>query len=204
VTSIQEGSGVRNLNASEKDGAVGGRQAMDVDMQEYGDLANKTFPGLAMFVRDLNLRDTLASKYEKGMIIREKGITDTSCRVMGMTTTHRYSILSNHMRDFGPFERGTNWGLCVALADARFRVLDVYHYGNRTQILLLHLPENGDWKLYQNTAFNLEKDFTKTLRKRFENKCGEAPIPELATEEWLGRCASPLGMDDNGNFFELE
>jgi hypothetical protein len=83
-------------------------------------------------------------------------------------------------------------------------VLDIYNCGNKTQILLLHLPEDEDWKLFQNIVLSLEGDLIKTSRERFENKCNEAPIPELATEAWLDRCTLPLGMDVNGNFFELE
>ncbi len=186
-----EGTAYRGIRVAEKDA-------------EAIELANKTFPGLKMFVRDVNLPDTIASKYKQGMIIREKGLTDTSVRVTGMITTHRYSILSNHMRDLRFNEKTINWGLCVATADSYFKVLDTYQYGNKTQILLLHLPEDEDWKLFQNIVFSLESDLIKTSRESFKNKCNEAPIPELATEEWLSRCAFPLGMDDNGNFFELE
>lgn len=177
---------------------------MDADKQKYEDLANKTFPGLSMVIRDVNLPEILASKYKQGTIIREKGFTDASFRVMGMVTTHRYSILSNHMADFSEFEHGTKWGLCVANAGSRFKVLDIYKYDNKTQILLLHLLDDEDWKLFQNAVFNLEEDFIKTARERFENKCNQAPVPELTTEEWLARGALPLGMDDNGAFFELE
>jgi hypothetical protein len=66
------------------------------------------------------------------------------------------------------------------------------------------LPEDEDWKLFQNAVFNLEQDFIKTSRERFENKCNLNPVPELAAEDWLARCTFPLGMDDKGNFFELE
>jgi hypothetical protein len=184
-------------------GLMGGK-SMDADYQKYEDLANETFPGLTMFVRDVNLPDTIASKYKQGMIIREKGLTDTSFRVMGMITTHRYSILSNHMRDLRIDEHTINWGLCIATADSHFKVLDIYKYGNKTQILMLHLPEDEDWKLFQNVVFNLEEGFVKTSRERFENKCNLDPVPALATDEWLARCTFPLGMDDNGNFFELE
>ena len=83
-------------------------------------------------------------------------------------------------------------------------MLDIYNCGNKTQILLLHLPEDEDWKLFQNIVLSLEGVLIKTSRERFENNCNEAPIPELATEEWLARCAYLLGMDDKGNFFELE
>ncbi|GEM_PF-276774 len=186
-----EGTAYRGVRLAEKD-----EKAME--------LANKTFPGLTMFVRDVSLPDTIASKYKENMILREKGLTDTSFRVMGMSTTHRYSILSNHMRDLRFNEQTIKWGLCVATVDSYFKVLDIYQYGNKTQILLLHLPEDGDWKLFQNVVFSLEGDLIKTSRERFESKCNEAPIPELATEEWLARCAFPLGMDGYGNFFKLE
>ena len=186
-----KGTAFRGIRLVEKDAAT-------------MELANKTFPGLIMFVRDANLPGTIASNYKKGLIIRERGISDASVRVGGIITSHRYMILSNHMRNLRPIEHGTNWGLCVAPANAHFKVLDIYNYGNKTQILLLHLPEDGDWKLFQNAVFSLEGDLIKTARGSFENNCNEAPIPELATEKWLARCAHPLGMDENGNFFELE
>ena len=186
-----KGTAFRGIRLVEKDAAT-------------MELANKTFPGLIMFVRDANLPGTIASNYKKGLIIREKGISDASVRVGGIITSHRYMILSNHMRNLRPIEHGTNWGLCVAPANAHFKVLDIYNCGNKTQILLLHLPEDEDWKLFQNIVLSLEGDLIKTSRERFENKCNEAPIPELATEAWLDRCTLPLGMDDKGNFFELD
>ena len=123
---------------------MSGEKYMDIDIKRYEELANKIFSGLQIFVRDVNLPDTLASKYKEGMIIREKGSVDASDRIMGMITTHPYSILSSHMRDLRQFEHGTNWGLCVAPLDAHFKVLDIYTYENKTQILLLHLPEDED------------------------------------------------------------
>ena len=71
-------------------------------------IANKTYPGLGIYVRDINLPKHLADKYTKGLIIREKAFTDASNRVMGMVTTHRYLILSNHMANLSSFEHGTN------------------------------------------------------------------------------------------------
>ena len=103
-----------------------------------------TLPGLTNYVRDVNLPAGVASLYNPGTIIRELGFTDASARVMGMATTHRFSILSNHMADFGEMsgdEKALGWGLNVAQAGSRFQVLDVYEKGGKTQILLLHLPE---------------------------------------------------------------
>lgn len=173
-------------------------------IQKMQDAVNRTFPGLMMFVRDVNLSDDIAQKYLPGTLIREKAFVDASHRVMGMITTHRYGILSNHMANLESFEHGTNWGLCVANRDSRFKVLTVHKYCGKTLILLLHLPDDEDWKLFQNVWINIEDDLISTSIKRFENKCDLEAVPELTTDEWLQRCSFPLGMDDGGNFFELE
>ena len=82
-------------------------------------------------------------------------------------------------------------------------VLDVFEYFDMTQILLLHLPDDERWKLFQNVHCNIFDDLVTMSRQRFESKCELAVIPELDTEEWLKRCEFPLGMDENGNLFDL-
>lgn len=62
-------------------------------------VVDKMYPGMALFARDVNLPEVLARRYTPGLIIREKAFTDASDRFMGMLTTHRYVILSNHMAD---------------------------------------------------------------------------------------------------------
>ena len=174
-----------------------------IDIAFYQKLMNDMFPGLQMFVRDVNLPPACASKYIPGMIIKERGFTDASGRVMGMVTTHRYAILSNHMPSLAAFEHGTNWGLHVAQHGSHFKVLDVYEYLGRTQILLLHLPDDDRWKMLRNVKFDLEDNLISTSRARFEIKSVVDPVPELVKEDWQARCAEPLGMDMNGNLFEL-
>ena len=176
----------------------------ELDTKLFEEVINEIFPGLAMYVRDVNLPPAFASKYEPDMIIMEPGFTDASSRVMGMVTTHRFSILSNHMADLGPYEHDTNWGLFVARRNAHFKILDIYEFQGRTQILLLHLPDDNRWKLFENVKINLEDQIIEDSRKRFENKSVQDPVPELAKKDWLARCASPLGMSDDGAFFDLD
>ena len=176
----------------------------EFDTKLFEEVINEIFPGLTMYVRDVNLSPTLAGKYKADMIIRQPGFTDASSRVMGMVTTHRFAILSNHMADLGPFEHGTNWGLYIAKRNAHFKILDIYEYQGRTQILLLHLPDDHRWKLFENVKLNLEDQIIEDSRKRFENKSVQDPLPELAKEEWLARCAFPLGINNSGDFFDLE
>ena len=176
----------------------------DFDVELLEKTINEILPGLTMYVRDVNLAPKLAEKYEPQTIIMERGFTDASCRVMGMITTHRFAILSNHMADFSEYEHDTNWGLFVARNNAHFKVLDIYEYQGKTQILLLHLPDDSRWKMFENVKLSVEEQFIEDSRKRFENKSVQDPVPELVTEEWLGRCSAPLGMTDSGEFFDPE
>ena len=173
------------------------------DLKILQDLINDVFPGIAIFVRDVNLQPACAVKYTQGLIVHERGFTDASCRVGGLFTTHRFAILSNHIGNISMFEHGTNWGLCMAKSGAHFKVLDVYEYQGKTQITLLHLPDDERWKLFINTEISIEKGLVDECRSRFREKCSEEPIPELCTEEWLKRCSFPLGMDENGILFDL-
>lgn len=175
---------------------------MKYSVQEMEAVINDILPGLTMYVRDVNLSPEFAAKYKVGMIIREKGFTDASNRVMGMVTSHRYAILSNHMGDLREYEHDTNWGLFVAKNNAHFKVMDVYEYQGKTQILLLHLPDDDRWKMFENVKLSIEDSFIPDCRTRFENKCMGEVIPELATDVWLDRCKFPVGMSDDGEFFD--
>jgi hypothetical protein len=166
-------------------------------------LFNRLLPDLQIFVRDANLPAQCASKYVPGMVIREKAFTDASSRVMGMVTTHRYNILSNHMADLSEYEHETNWGLCVANANSYFKVIDVFEQNGKTLITLLHLFDD-DWKLFEQLKIVINgTDLVKMSRQRFLDKYQQPPVPELTTKKWLERCSFPIGMSDDGVFWEL-
>ncbi len=171
--------------------------------EELQAICNKLYPGIALFARDLNLPEELARRYTPGLIIREKAFTDASNRFMGMITTHRYVILSNHMQDMSRFEHN-GWGLHVAQKDAHFKVLGQCTHQGRTGIFLLHLPEDESWKLWQTAEFTLDRQLYAMAVERFKAKCIQPPVPELTTRAWLDLCAFPLGMADNGQFWPLE
>ena len=176
----------------------------DIDKNVCEKLVNVVFPGLTMYVRDVNLSPICFSRYEKDMIILERGFTDASKRIMGMVTTHRYAILSNHMLDFSLVVPDNRCGLCVAKNGAHFQVLDIYSYQGKTQILLLHLPDDERWKLFENVHFSMIDQLIETSRKRFQIKAFSEPVPELCEPEWIERCSAPLGMDEAGNLFPLK
>lgn len=171
------------------------------NMARYQQIADKMYPGIALFARDVNLPPAFAAKYVPGLIIKERAFVDASIRFMGMVTTHRYVILSNHMKNMSMFEQGTNWGLHLANMGSHFKVLGQYIHNGKTGIFLLHLPDDEDWKVYRNTEFDMDKKLYQTAVERFIMKADTPPVPELTTREWLDRCAFPLGMDDNGNLY---
>jgi len=177
---------------------------MEIDAVQIEDVINKTYPGLTMFVRDSNLPRIVSENYKKGMIIQEMGFCDASNRVMGMVTTHRYGILSNHMANLTEFEHGTNWGLHVAKSGSRFKVLSNFEYHGKTLILLLHLPDDESWKLFTEIELNIDEELVENCIARFKNKFEEEPIPELAKEDWLERCAFPIGMNEDGGLFDVD
>ena len=84
------------------------------EMKKMEELMNEMLPGLQLFARDINLTPEEAAKFKVGMIVRNAAFTDATSRVGGMVTTHRFSILSNHLFDLSKAEHDTNWGLHVA------------------------------------------------------------------------------------------
>ena len=185
-----------------KEEVHGKSSGLDVPLMEKA--MNDIYPGLAMFVRDVNLADGLADKYIAGSIIREKAFTDASCRFGGLVTTHRYIILSNHMGDLSAFEHGTHWGLHVAQKDSHFKVFGVFRHENKTAIVLLHLPDDERWKLFENVDVDIDETLMEKACQRFVSACAQPPIPELANAQWLDRCWFPLGMSDKGELWPLE
>lgn len=177
---------------------------MKFDEKYIESVVNRTYPGLTMYVRDADLPGRISDKYTKGMIIRERGFCDASNRVLGMVTTHRYAILSNHMSNLSEFEYSTNWGLHVAKRDSRFKILENYEYNGKRLILLLHLPDDESWRIFSEIKLNIDEELVASCIERFKSKCEEEPIPELAKKDWLDRCSFPIGMDDEGNIFDVE
>lgn len=185
-------------NKNPYEGGIPQRDINDRQSPEYR-VIESTFDSASRYVRDVNLNPKLAEKYEIGQIILEKGFVDASSRIGGMMTTHRYLILSGYMVDFSAFEQDTNWGLHVAKNGSKFKVVDIYTVGDKTQILLLQLPE-GFERVFENRT-DVEEEFIEMERENFENDLKKEVVEELSTELWLQRCEFPLGMSDEGEFF---
>lgn len=57
--------------------------------------------------------------------------------------------------------------------------------------------------MFKNIQLNIFNELITASRKNFQEVCESEPIPELSTNEWLKRCSEPLGMDRDGNYFDL-
>jgi hypothetical protein len=172
-----------------------------MDNQKIEAIFNQTFPGLAFLYRDADLSSELISRYRAGQIIHERGFTDTSRMAGGINTNLRYLIASSQGRDLSMFDPDAGkFGLIVIAAGSYFKVLDVYVKNGKTQILLLHIPEDGV-ELFASATTNVEQQVVGKARQSFDDKILAEPVAALLDGEWKERTQFPIGMDDEGNFF---
>ena len=174
------------------------RDPNDEQSAEYR-VVSSVFTASSRYVRDANLDEELAGKYEIGQILTEKAFVDASSRIGGMVTSHRYLILSQFMADFSRFEDKTNWGIHVAKNGSKFKVLDIFEHDGKTQILLLQLPD-GFKGVFDNRT-NIEESVIKRERENFKKDIKRDIITDLADEVWLQRVSFPIGMSDEGEFY---
>lgn len=160
---------------------------------------NDTLPGLQNLVRDVWLAPSQAVRYEVGSILRNPRPVDATSRVGGMRTSHRFAILSNHAYDLSGLDEADR-GLhsMAAPFGSTFQVVDVFEHAGKTQITLLHLPDDERWRLFDGVALSAVNDLIPGVRERFRAKCLQEPIPEVSSDEWLTRMHDPVGLDGRG------
>ena len=169
--------------------------------QELEALFNQTFSGLTLFYRDANLNENLISKYHVGQIIMERGFTDMSYKGGGLSSNFRYLIASSNGKDLSMFNPDAKkFGHIVLTSNAYFKVLDIYKIGNKTQLFLLNIPEQGI-AVFKKTKTTIEDEIIQKARKSFDEKNNADVIVELESKEWRERTEFPLGMNNDGEFF---
>ena len=62
-----------------------------------------------------------------------------------------------------------------------FKVLDIYDFEGKTQILLLHLYSGH----YFEDDYECDEEIVKLSRKTFENVLKLPPVVELIDDEWM-------------------
>lgn len=162
---------------------------------------DETFSDLKLFYRDTNLTDNLIEKYKVGQIIKEKGFTDMTSIGGGLSGSFRYLIASANAKDISKFNPDSaKIGHFLLDEITFFKVLDIQKIENKTQVFLLHIPDNS-LSLFKNSTSNIEEEITEKARQKFISKINSSLIPALQTEDWKERTKSPIGMNDYGEMF---
>ena len=162
---------------------------------------DEAFSDLKLFYRDTNLADNLIEKYKVGQIIKEKGFTDMTSIGGGLSGNFRYLIASTNAKDISKFNpESAKIGHFLLDEITFFKVLDIHKIENKTQVFLLHIPDNS-LSLFKNSTSNIEEEITEKARQKFISKINSSLIPELQTEDWKERTKSPIGMSEDGELF---
>ena len=90
----------------------------------------------------------------------------------------------------------------TAARDSKFKVLDVFEFNGKTQILLLHLIDNLEDFFIDNDT--IDEEYVALARNIFVESFEKEVIEEVNSEEWLERCSFPIGMDNEGNIWNLD
>ena len=163
-------------------------------------IMNTTFGNMVFFCRDLDLDEKYISQYQAGQILEEKAFTDVSYKIGGMVKNCRYLIASSNWRDLSKLNPNSELGHAVIQSGSLFKVLDIQKENERTQILLLNIPQEGV-ELFSNSKIDLENKVIEKGIEIFSKNLSEAPLDELQSDDWISRTSFPLGMNQEGDLF---
>lgn len=151
---------------------------------------------MQVYTRDINLTDIEFQKYKINMILKDRRFVEVSKNNNGMITRHRFTILSDSMKKFSEAELFDCWQLYFASINSYFKVLDIFEYEDKTQILMLHFKEFDK-------NINIDNNFIFKFREEFKNNIKKDIKKELTDYKFLIRFSFPIGIDDDGKLFEL-
>jgi hypothetical protein len=166
-------------------------------------LLKRTFNNLIFLYRDADIGDAQSAKYQRGMILQERGFVEASYRRGGFAAKHRYLIASSTALDLSRIPTSDpEHGLMAIIKDSFFRVLDICEKDGFRQTTLLHIPE--DLVEFFNAGEELsgpELQIAEAARSDFNECAASEPIAALTSETWLKRVESPVGTSDEGELF---
>ncbi|WP_367392554.1 hypothetical protein [Lewinella sp. LCG006] len=168
--------------------------------EEIQSVMNSTFGGLAIFCRDLELDESLISKYQPNQILMEIGFTDVTHKVGGLAKNCRYLVASSKGKDLSMFSQNPEFGHIVIPSGAFFKVLDIHKEKGKTQILLLNIPKEGI-PIFANSKINIEDQVIEKGKEIFKRTISSKPLQELQSKDWIERTSFPIGMSQEGDFF---
>ena len=156
---------------------------------------------LTIVVRDCDLSQEIISKYKKGMILKEPVFCEANYVLGGFPCNARFAIFSNRFKEFSTIDKVK--GICFTDMISRFKVLDIIKGENKTEIVLLHLPNDERWKNFRDLTYIVEQRIVQIAKRNFDTLVLAEPVSELSTKEILSKFSRPLGMDENMNFVDI-
>ncbi|WP_124061388.1 DUF3320 domain-containing protein [Gordonibacter sp. Marseille-P4307] len=130
-------------------------------------LAIDTFAGGEVLFADADLTPEQASRYALGMLVREPESLRVTRSNDAPAGRFRFAVATNSAAE----EDGSR----VIPGGARFKVLDICEHDGRTQIALLHLPGDEQWRLFGEVEFSSERDAVDACRSAFEDALSGEP-----------------------------
>lgn len=168
---------------------------------------NWTLPGLQFYYRDTNAPINAEAAYHLGQTLRAGHFVDVTTKLLRPIMQTRYLIASAHAAHLfemdGMNPNGDKWNLCTFHPNSYFKVMDLYHKGNVTQVLLLHIPEAAarlmtDDKLeFLGNVFPDGKSLVDMARQSLDEKMEDEVHPRSWDDEFCRRTYAPVGVDDN-------
>jgi len=168
------------------------------DLMNISSEAQKFLGRLKPFIRDTYIPYSLSSKYEKGLVFSDPTYCDASCNFGGFASPNRYLIFSENKTLLEPIT-----GLCVWKRGSAFKVIDVQNTKSHSQITLLELGDGKNLHEPPEVLDQIEKDLAEIAFHFFVVAGKLDPLREHQTLEWLQRINYPLGIKDDGSFFEV-
>lgn len=163
----------------------------------------EAFARVSPLVRDTSLSAHVTDRYRVGMLFREPTFCDATYKLGALTAVHRYLIFSGEARNLDGLSANPQWGLCVHPTGSIFKVLDNQRDGSTRQTILLCLPETFREQLIATDLEPWEAHLVESGRNLFQQARRQLPrVKEVAGRDWLDRLTHPLGIDDEGSFFE--
>lgn len=163
---------------------------------------DEAFTECGAYYRDTFLSTEVFSLYKIGMIFREPTFCDATSKFGGFAASHRYLIISANARYFGDFDQRPEWSMCVWQPGSIFKVIGINQKFDQGQITLLEVPEAYRSQLTTKHLSEMERFYANQAETKFHSALLLDAVPAHKTSDWLKRLKLPVGVDDNGLFFE--
>lgn len=181
--------------------------------QKLEDILNWILPGAQFLYRDTDFPCDTSALYSKVNLLRAGFFIDCSARASRLTRKTRFIILSAHSAPMWaamPKDKELqSWKMHVLHFNSVFKVMDVFNFGGKTQVFLLHIPWQAIPLFTMETTFNFDiEGFAKLnlvekVRKNFIEKMRLPADRDLESTAWLERTAALPGVIGSG-FAPLE